>query len=382
MHLLNKWRLKSGDPQVRRLAVERLAESNSLQAVEALVSCLCDKDAIVRRTAARAFSEITDGRSVTALVTALNDSNYEVRGAAALALGRQGDLSSIKALIHCLRDPKSRVRNAAALSLRKLGWKPRDKEDHALFEIALGNPRGAVRAGSDAVAPLASELSCDTSLCRRAVAEVLRDLNDPRATNSLLKAATFDPDVSVRVAAIYGLADMEASLAVPVLEKGISAGDERVRLAAVQVLAKKAGPKQVPRFLLLLKDNHFEVRLASINFLGKLRDAKFNEALVPMLWDHDHDVREAAAKVLGEMKCQTAKEALILALIDEEHAVRIAAERALEQIDQQWISSEAAQKAKARLELSANDGRSWVRSATVDLLDKLRPPAEPAAVAA
>jgi len=372
MNLLNKWRLRSHNPQIRRLAVENLAASKDIHAVELLVGCLCDSDTIVRHVAAHAFISITDQRSITALIKALADPNHEVRAAAALALGRQGDLASIKPLIHSLRDPKSRVRNSAAIGLRKLGWKPHSKEDHALFEIALGNPRGAVRSGDEAVSPLASELSSDSSFFRRAVAEVLKDLDDPRATNSLVKAATYDSDVSVRIAAIYGLADMEDSLALPVLDKGLVAGDERVRLAAIQVLAKKAGAEHGPRFLALLKDNHFEVRLAAVNFLGKLRDAKFAEALVPMLWDHDHDVREAAAKVLGEMKVRNAIEALVLALIDEEHAVRIAAEKALERIDGQWLFSEAAQRAKARLELSINDGRSWVRSATIVLLDKLR----------
>jgi HEAT repeat protein len=372
MHLLNKWHLKSAKPEVRRLAAERLAESKKPQDIDLLVGCLSDADPIVRRIAAQAFSTIADKRSISALIKALSDGNHEVRASAAIALGRQGDLSSISSLIYALRDPKSRVRNSAATSLRKLGGKPRSKEDHALFEIALGNPRGAVRSGSEAVSPLASELSSDSSFFRRAVAEVLKDLDDPRATNSLVKAATYDPDVSVRIAAIYGLADMEDKLALPVLEKGLVAGDERVRLAAIQVLAKKAGPQHGLRFLALLKDNHFEVRLAAVHFLGKLRDLKFAEALIPMLWDHDHDVREAAAKVLGEMKVPNATESLVLALIDEEHAVRIAAEKALEKIDAQWIFSEAAQRARARLELSINDGRSWVRSATIVLLDKLR----------
>jgi HEAT repeat protein len=90
-----------------------------------------------------------------------------------------------------------------------------------------------------------------------------------------------------------------------------------------------------------------------------------------MLWDPDHDVREAAAKALGSLRTTAATESLVLALIDEELGVRIAAEQALEQIDRQWICSEAAQRARARLELSINDGRSWVRSAAVTLREKL-----------
>jgi len=155
------------------------------------------------------------------------------------------------------------------------------------------------------------------------------------------------------------------------LEMGLGASDSHVRLAAVQVLAQRANDSHIPKFLELLKDNHFELRLAAVKFVAKLHDPKYAEALLPLLWDPDHDVREVAARALGSLRSAAALEPLVVALIDEEHSVRKAAERALQQIDQRWMFSEAAQRAKAQLELSANDNRSWVRSATMMLLKKL-----------
>jgi HEAT repeat protein len=371
MILWNRLSLKSKNPQTRRNAVDRLVASNTTEAVELLVACLCDKDAMVRRTAAAAFNTITDERAINSLISALNDTNCDVRAAAAGALGRQGDLRCIAPLVGALRDCKSRVRTRAAASLRKLGWKAANKEEHALFEVALGNPGAAVRAGHAAIELLASELSSNTSFFRRLVAEALEEVNDPRATKSLLTAARSDTDVTVRVAAIYALSGMKDKQAIPILEEGLRSHDSHVRLAAVQVLTHLADSTHTHRFLELLKDNHFEVRLAAVNFLSKLRDPKIEEALVPMLWDPDHDVREVVAKALGSMHSTAATESLIVALTDEEYAVRVAAEQALKQIDEQWIFSEAAQRAKTRLELSAHDNRSWVRSATVMLLKKL-----------
>jgi len=371
MILWNKLSLKSKNPRTRRNAVDRLAASNSKGAVELLVTCLCDQDALVRRAAAMAFNSISDERAINSLISALNDTNCDVRAAAAGALGRQGDLRCIGPLVRALRDRKSRVRSRAAIGLRKMGWKAASKEEHALFEVALGNPGAAVRAGQVAVEPLTGELSSSTSFFRRLVAESLKDVNDPRAFKSLLTAARSDADATVRVAAIYGLADLKDKRAIPILEEALHNRDSHVRLAAVLVLTQLTDSTHTPHFLELLKDNHFEVRLAAVKFLSKLRDPKIEEALVPMLLDPDHDVREAAAKALGSMRSTAATESLIVALTDEEYSVRLAAEHALKQIDEKWIYSEAAQRAKTRLELSANDDRSWVRSATVMLLKKL-----------
>lgn len=382
MTIWNTFRLKTGNAQTRQKAIDRLMLSKSLKSVELLVGCLADEDAMVRRAAANAFNRITDQRAINALIKSLDDENWEVRAAAATALGRQGDQRGLAPLVAKLRDQKGRVRCCAASSLRKLGWKTTDKLEHALFEIALGNPKAAARSGADAVESLTSELSHNTSFFRRAVAEVLKDLNDPRAVKSLLKAALHDDDITVHIAAIYGLASVNHEEVVPVLQMALRSSDERVRLAAVTVLVRIADTSFADRFVELLKDNHFEVRLAAVNFLSRLRDAKYADVLITMLWDHDHDVREAAAKALGAMRTASATEPLVVALVDEEHSVRLAAAKALSQIDERWIFSEAAQRARAKLELSMSDGRSWVRSATVELLEKLKAPARVARAAA
>jgi HEAT repeat protein len=371
MNVFTNMRLRSKNPQTRREAVETLAESGSLRAVESLVAALGDPDALVRRAAAKAFNSINDERAVAALSSSLSDQSAEVRATAASALGRQGNLSVIPPLVRALRDVKSRVRASAAGSLRKLGWKPDNDDDRVRFEIALGNPRNAARAGGLAVEALTNELSRDTSFHRRAVAEALRDMNDPRALEALLQVAVSDPDITVRVAAIYSLGGSNDPRVTVALEAGLAAGDTHVRLAAVQVLAACADKSQAARFVGLLKDKHFDVRLVAVKFLASLHDVNYADKLLTLMLDPDKDVREAVARAMGQMQHRPATEPLILALIDEESSVREASSRALDQIDAHWSSTDAARRARARLEMSAHDDRGWVRSAALVLLAKL-----------
>src|SRR5690242_16580120 len=126
--------LKSSDPKARRRAVEKLAG---------------------------------DPRHVVSITNALHDKNPAVRQAAAQAIAKydQFDFASeaqFKAvqqeLVRILRDPVVDVRLCAALTLRKLNWKPATDPERATFEIALGNPKGALVAGEAAIGPLLAEL--------------------------------------------------------------------------------------------------------------------------------------------------------------------------------------------------------------------------------
>ena len=305
----------------------------------------------------------------------MRDANSDVRGAAATALGRLGDPQAADALARALKDPKTTVRVRAGFALRNLGWQPSTSEEQARFDIALGNPRAALRAGEAAVPPLASELNHDTSFQRRATAEALEGVSDPRAVNALL-VATGGSDPSVRISAIYALAKEPSDRVANVLLKTIRDANPQVRLAAAHALTKRADPAHAQHFFNLLQDAHFEVRLAAVKFFARLRDPKTADALVPLLQDADSDVREAAAQALGAVGNADAVEPLVLALVDEERSVRQAAENALNQIDLNWAASAPAQRAAARIESAQQHKCDWVRPVVLQILGRLRAPGE------
>jgi HEAT repeat protein len=371
---LNNLRLKSKDPQTRRKAIESLDPEASVdaQTFELLKESLGDAEAMVRGAAAMALAATKDERVADLVVPLLRDQNPEVRQNAATALGRLGDPRVTFVLAAALKDPSSNVRTSAAMALRNLSWHPHTGEEQALFDVALGNARGAAMCGEAALNPLVSELAHDTGFARRAAAEALEGVNDPRRVEPLLAAVT-DDEPTVRVSAIHALGKVTGNDDVTAaLLRALRDPEGCVRVAAGQVLSKRESTDLVPYFLALISDNHFEVRLVAVQFLGRFYSPQIVEALQQRLGDKDCDVRLAATKALGVLGDPVAVESLVLVLVDEERAIRLAAESSLNQLDPSWAQSEAAQRAASRLEASLNDRPAWVRAATMQVVAKLR----------
>ena len=370
----NNLRLKSKDPRTRRKAIESLDPERGLEPsmVEALAASLDDEESQVRAAAAKVLGAVQSERSMELLIPRLRDGSPEVRCAAAAALGRLGDGRAASPVAAALKDVSPEVRQSAAVALRSLGWRASNDEEQALFEVALGNTRAAAFIGRAAVNPLVSELDHDTSSVRRAAAEALEGVEDPRRVQPLLAAIT-DTEPTVRVSAIHALNNAGGEQVTRALFRALRDPEPHVRLAAAVVLARRENADLVPEFLRLLNDSHFEVRLTAVQFLGRARQPHTVEALLPRLGDKDSDVRLATARALGEIGSPTAIETLVLALIDDESAVRHAAELSLNQIDHTWAQSEAAQRACLALQGSMNRRPAWVRAAASELIGKLRP---------
>jgi HEAT repeat protein len=295
-----------------------------------------------------------------------------VRETVATSLGRLKDERASNALLWALKDCSWSVRANAAAALKNLGWKPSTQEEAAFFEVATGHTKTAAHAGEAAVVPLVTELGSDTGFLRRAAAEALEGVNDPRRIAPLLAAAR-DPDPTVRVSAIYALANENSGEVANMLTNSFRDRDPQVRLAAAEVLAKWDDPAYIPCFFDLLADSHFEVRLTAVKFLARRRDPQAAEVMLPLMQDADSDVRLTVAQALGAVGNPVAIEALVIGLTDEERAVREAAALALEQIDANWASSESAQRATEQLQTSLQDRRAWVRSAAMQVLARVRP---------
>jgi HEAT repeat protein len=275
----------------------------------------------------------------------------------------------VDALVASLNDWNGEVRAAAASALRQLGWRPRTEGETARFEIALGNTRVAVFAGDAALDPLVSEIRDDTGFQRRAAVEALKDLSDPRRVGPLLQALK-DNESSVRVSAIHALERELDEKVTSELLKRFRDQDAHVRLAAAQVISRRPG-SVAAYFVPLLSDSSFEIRLVAVQFLTKNPDPECAPALILRLADTDSDVRQGAAAALGQIRFGPAIEELVVTLGDEEKTVRAAAEQALEQIYPEWAQTEDALRAAARLQDLLGVRPQWVRSAILQVLQKI-----------
>jgi HEAT repeat protein len=211
------------DGELRTAAVSALGVLGDPRAVGPLVTLLGDDDRWVRNAVAKALGKIGDPRGVEPLVAALGDRDKYVRGAAAEALNQMGwapkddaqrglwlvsreewsaavtlGFPAIEPLVVALGD--SEVRKAAAQALEEMGWKPRDVGQRALqLVIELENAehgrrdglvRALVQIGPRATEPLVAALKNDNREVRKAAAQALGEIGDPRAIEPLMSLAT------------------------------------------------------------------------------------------------------------------------------------------------------------------------------------------------
>jgi HEAT repeat protein/beta-lactamase regulating signal transducer with metallopeptidase domain len=113
--------LKDEHTQVREQAVIGLGIRQDERLAEALIAALTDRDWQVREQAAIALGRINDERAVESLLKVLLDSEWAVREQAARSLGTAGQERAVEPLIHALGDQHEQVREAAAKSLGIIG---------------------------------------------------------------------------------------------------------------------------------------------------------------------------------------------------------------------------------------------------------------------
>ena len=117
---LESIRLRSGSPQTRRKAIQRLTAGGRLPRASitaTLLDRLADPDARVRSAAAQALELHADPAHLTHFLSLLADDHFEVRVTAIQFLRRIRDPDIAPALVPRLADPDSDVRRAAALAL-------------------------------------------------------------------------------------------------------------------------------------------------------------------------------------------------------------------------------------------------------------------------
>jgi len=156
--------------------------------LHATLEKLNSPDPLVRAHAARTLGTRVEaeGPIVSCLLAALQDENAMVCAAAAAALGRIGDRSAVAPLVELLRDTQE------------------DRDVRSRAAEALGQLHAA-----EAVPALTAALNDTVWHVRLHAANALGTIVAPEARTALENAARYDPDFTVRQAALAALQQTE-----------------------------------------------------------------------------------------------------------------------------------------------------------------------------
>jgi HEAT repeat protein len=180
--------LTDSDGVVRKLAAETLGRIGDARAVAPLIPALNDDDEHVRRCAVEALGNLGDASAVDPLVALLTGYDIDFRLRAVIALGKIGDLGAAEALIAVLADSDGNVRRRAVDSLEKIGWQPTQDTTGAYYWAARQDWQACRQVGAAALEPLLAALRVDDWVVRQHAAELLGEIGDSRAVETLIAA--------------------------------------------------------------------------------------------------------------------------------------------------------------------------------------------------
>ena len=169
---------------------------------------------------------------------------------------------------------------------------------------------------------------------RRAAAQSLANLRDPRAVPGLIEA-TRDSDAEVRACAVMALGEIGDRRAATALGQALKDPARDVKRAAFNALAEMPH-EAVPDALILgaMGDADAELRQAALSLaINRLdgsedeegvrhADPRYVSAFARLLSDGDGDIRATAASALGEVGLHEAPAALLQAAADKNPDVR------------------------------------------------------------
>ena len=303
--------VKADSPAVRAAAARALGRLDEVEARDALLRLLeQDKDCNVRKAAVDALADLGGIFPVEALCKALVDSDAGVRVHVALSLQRLGERSAAEAL-------RKRVADSS--------WLPGDPDaagkNHALNALRWLAP-------SEVTPALQAALEAKSAEVRVWACQALASEPDKEAAALLLGALKAD-SVKVQAAAAVALGLREETAAVEAL--GAIAKDEKrtyeVRQAAKQALAFIDKPAAIAELVKGLKDRSGTARRQAAADLEKAGDRSAVPALMKRIADDVFDsgygsCKAAALAALKKLDPQRVPEALRAALRSKNYGVR------------------------------------------------------------
>ncbi len=390
--------LQSASWDVRKAAVERLAQIRGGRAAALLIAALKDEHVQVREQAVIGLGIRQDERLVEPLIAALTDRDWQVREQAAIALGRTNDKRAVEPLLKALLDSEWAVREQAARSLGTAGQERAVEplinalqDQHDQVREAAAKSLGII-GDRRALEPLNQAVQDADEQVRKKAAEALGLLKQSGGDSSMSMNALHSSNATERALAACALGRLGAVEAIPALIN-LLGDDTPIRpikcwdsgdWSPARHTFKQASPgEQAAIALASLSQHAVEPLIAALNngdpcvrrnaawAIGEIRGglgtnrAAAVEPLIATLSDEDSWVRVAAAFSLGEMRPSEATESLIAALGDAEWNVR-------------WMAAWALGEMKARAavesltSLSLRDENEWVRRKAAKALGEIR----------
>ena len=267
----------------------------------------------LRLSALGAFVAAQDAGAAALFRRGLADDDQDLRRMACLGLGSLGEASTIVAIASHFTDPNREVRWAAAMALSAI--------DSETATVSLGQ---GLLVGDDEL--------------RRACAEGLARL--PEEGHPMLREAIGHTDVSVRRAAVYGLAATRADWALLILQQvqhteqqwivrsaiqdmlaqwletaerapkpytSPEATGWLIAWAAAQGLGVPPGHGAVDVLMRALREGDDNTRRAAADLLSTLDEPEAPRSLYPLLQDKSQDLRNAAYNALARIAAASSR---------------------------------------------------------------------------
>lgn len=283
------------------------------------------------------------------LASALKDDDEGVRLAAIQALSSRSERGLVLDLIPLLGDSSTEVRRAVAQALS-----------------GMPDPR--------AIAALLQALRGDTDASvRELAAEALGHIDDERGVAGLTAAFRQERVPAVRRKIVWALGEIQSASAVGTLGDALRDDDAEVREQAAWGLGEIGAKSAVPLLIPLLRDNSAQVRRNVASALGELKSLEALDALMAAVSDSDAEVRQHAVSALGSMESVRALPALLRALRDVHVDVRRSAVSAVGDLD-------GLERAPRELIEALSDADVEVRESALHALASIKDPASVSAI--
>jgi HEAT repeat protein len=320
---------------IRIQAMNILGELRELEAIQALIPLLTDREEAIRTAARNALKSITLHDFNTA--REWNDWWQDRRNMTRVQL--------LEEFVGLLReDNQNRGRLNEKLFLKMLE-DPKNQNDKLFLVEALTQcdsptvKKSAIKwltalRGEPARTALINALTETDATVRQAAADALAAQADAAAAPALLKAMN-DADSSVRAAAAHALGVLKATEAVPALTAMLSDPAVEAAVAAANALAELADPAALDALIAVVTASATPAPLydAAANALAKIQDPRAVPILVKLLESPKDSVRWASADALGGLRVADAVKPLAtVALKDQNPQIREAALAALSKI--------------------------------------------------
>ena len=278
--------LQSPRPEVRALAVKKLAEESRADDLALFTRAAKDMASIVRGEAAVALGKSQDARVVDLLGELLEDSDEDVQGKAAMAL--------------------SQVKNDKAKAYLTLQYGRRGRATRQIIVQALkqANVPGAM---AEVVAAEAKGIWDRNLLAlhegalpeRVGAAEELGKSGRPEAFNRLVPLVR-DSQVILAAAAVRGLGDLGDKRAIPAILPLLDESFPELRESAITALMRLEDPQVIPRLQAVAVEKSSVSPLAIDALLALARQPQTDAALCLIALDAVTSEAIPVARVMRE----------------------------------------------------------------------------------